>query len=115
MREAFSAAIVGDAVGAGRGWLLASLLCALKNSKANNLNYSPASPGVADGAFVYLNPNVKAKIGFVCRGTGCTDTGEGGSPREGKQGQLHFLPKLTLDADSFNTSLALSPLGSHIF
>lgn len=39
-----------------------------KNSKANNLNYSPASLGVPDDAFVYLNPNVKAKIVFCLWG-----------------------------------------------
>lgn len=58
----------GDAVSSRRGWLLASLLHALKNSKANNLNYSPASQGAADDAFVYLNPDVKAKIVFCLQG-----------------------------------------------
>lgn len=40
----------------------ANPLCCLKNSRANNLNYTPASLGVGDDAFVYQNPDVKAKI-----------------------------------------------------
>lgn len=69
----------------GKPWLLASLLCALKNSKANNLNYSPASLGAAADAFVCLSPNVKAKIVFCLQGH--RDTGEINSPCQGKKGQ----------------------------
>lgn len=54
--------------GSGKAWLLARQLCALKNSKANNLNYRPASLGAADDAFVYLSPNVKGKIVFCLQG-----------------------------------------------
>lgn len=71
VQEAFNAGVTGAAEmlsAQARGWLLASLLHALKNGKANNVNYSPASLGEADDAFVYLNPSVKAKIAFCLQG-----------------------------------------------
>lgn len=71
VQEAFNAAVIGAAEmlpAQAKGWLLASLLHALENSKANNVNYSPASLGAADDAFVYLNPSVKAKIVFSLLG-----------------------------------------------
>lgn len=70
------------------GWPLASLVCCLKNSRANNLNYSPASPGVGDDAFVYLNPDAKAKIVFCLRGHMAYRHWRNKQPAEG---QLCFL------------------------
>lgn len=71
------------------GWPLASLVCCLKNSRANNLNYSPASPGVGDDAFVYLNPDAKAKIVFCLQGHMAYRHWRNKQPAEG---QLCFLP-----------------------
>lgn len=103
-------------MGGGRGAQPpASPLCCLKNSRANNLNHTPASLGVGDDAFVYLNPDVKAKIVFCLRRHTLHRHQRNEQPAEGKGRSAGLSSQIHLRCWQLWHALSSDPFGTLTF